>query len=304
MSRLFDVFEKKKIFKLILGLGNRSCEEIYETSKIYALAGCDMFDINASERAIEALKRALKDAGREDALICISIGLEGDVHTRKAVVNEKKCSACAKCLKKCPCGAIVMKEDRAFVLSDKCIGCGKCKCSAISYKSAQNDMAEAVRLAKKYGADCVELHVSIKKSPKSVVEYLLKNLECPLSLCLDRKYYSNEKIAKLINKVKKIKGDSRFVIQADGVPMSGGEDSLNSTLQAVAMAHIVQDFGTYILLSGGTNSKTAKLANECGLRFNGVGVGSYARKIIKNLPPEDAVKKAKELVLSVNCNSR
>ena len=115
MSRLFDVFEKKKIFKLILGLGNRSCEEIYETSKIYALAGCDMFDINASERAIEALKRALKDAGREDALICISIGLEGDVHTRKAVVNEKKCSACAKCLKKCPCGAIVMKEGRAFV---------------------------------------------------------------------------------------------------------------------------------------------------------------------------------------------
>ena len=42
MSRLFDVFEKKKIFKLILGLGNRSCEEIYETSKIYALAGCDV----------------------------------------------------------------------------------------------------------------------------------------------------------------------------------------------------------------------------------------------------------------------
>lgn len=298
-DRIFDLFEKKKIFKLVLGLGNRSCEEIYELSRIYAAAGCDMFDVNASENAIEALKKALNDTGREDALICISIGLEGDIHTKKAVVNEKKCCGCAKCAKKCPRDAIFIENGKAHVLAERCIGCGKCKCSAISYVSEESSLPEAVRLAKKYNADCVELHVSTKKSPKSAIEFILKNLDCPLSLCLDRRFYSNEKLAKLIKKVKKLKGDSNFIIQADGVPMSGGDDSLNSTLQAVAMAHLVQDFGTYILLSGGTNSKTAKLANDCGLRFNGVGVGSYARKIVKNLPFVEAVRAAKELVSSV-----
>lgn len=299
MSRLFDIFEKKKIFKLVLGLGNRSCDEIYELSKIYAAAGCDMFDVNASESAIEALKRALKETGCENALVCISIGLAGDIHTSKACINEKKCSGCGKCAKICPANAILIENSKAHVNFDKCIGCSKCKCSAISYESTQTNFEEAVKLAKKYNVDCVELHVSTKKSPKAVIEYLLKNIDCPLSLCFDRRYYSNEKLTKLINKVKKLKGDANFIIQADGVPMSGGDDSLNSTLQAVAMAHVVQDFGTYILLSGGTNSKTAKLANDCAISFNGVSIGSYARKIVKNLPYDEAVHAAKALVASV-----
>ena len=92
----------------------------------------------------------------------------------------------------------------------------------------------------------------------------------PASLCLDRKYYSNEKIAKLINKVKKIKGDSRFVIQADGVPMSGGEDSLNSTLQAVAMA-VSEDFGNLYTFVGRNQFKNRKTCKRMRLALQRSG---------------------------------
>ena len=73
------------------------------------------------------------------------------------------------------------------------------------------------------------------------------------------------------------------IIQADGFPMSGGDDDYKTTLQAVATAEIVQNakLPVYLMLSGGTNSKTTELAQMCGINYNAVAVGSYARKIVK-----------------------
>ena len=78
--------------------------------------------------------------------------------------------------------------------------------------------------------------------------------------------------------------------------MSGGDNTFNSTLQAVAMAHIVQPYGTYILMSGGTNEKTAELAKMCSLKYNGISIGSYARKIVKDRSLTDAVAQAQRLI--------
>lgn len=298
MKNFLNILDNKKIFKLVLGLGNQSVDEIKECVSIYAKAGCDVFDINASQEAINALYEGLKSAGLDDTLICISIGAQGDIHTQKAFIDNSKCVKCNSCIKHCPQDAIIYKDGFPFVLSEKCIGCGKCKCKAITYNGEQSDFDEAIRLAEKYGAATVELHVSTKKPPMKEIKQLLSRLNCPLCLCLDRKYYSNEKIKKLLNKVIEYNGSNKFIIQADGLPMSGGEDDYNSTLQAVAMAHYVQDFGIYILISGGTNSKTAALAKQCGVRYNGISVGSYARKIIKGKPYDEALKVAKELVES------
>ena len=73
------------------------------------------------------------------------------------------------------------------------------------------------------------------------------------------------------------------IIQADGIPMSGSDDSYKTTLQAVAMAEIIQNANlpVHIVLSGGTNSKTAELAKLCGINYMGIAVGSWARKIVK-----------------------
>ena len=105
------------------------------------------------------------------------------------------------------------------------------------------------------------------------------------------------------------------VIQADGNPMSGDKDDFNSTLQAIATAQLFinEKLPAYIIVSGGTNSKSAELARLCNVSINGVAIGSYARKIIKdeisvhnfaenNLLFENAVNKAKLLVKSVSVN--
>ena len=64
------------------------------------------------------------------------------------------------------------------------------------------------------------------------------------------------------------------------------------------------------MLSGGTNSKTAELAKLCGINYNGIAVGTFARKIVSKYIErkdflqnkyvfEDALKIAKALVETV-----
>jgi hypothetical protein len=104
------------------------------------------------------------------------------------------------------------------------------------------------------------------------------------------------------------------IIQADGVPMSGGSNDYKTTLQAVAMAEIIQNANlpVYLTLSGGTNSKTMELCHQCNIYPNGVAIGSFARKIIKQyLDTPDfwknadvqnkAVNSARELIKSNYC---
>ena len=79
------------------------------------------------------------------------------------------------------------------------------------------------------------------------------------------------------------RGEYTTIVQADGFPMSGGQDDFKTTLQAVATADTILKFGFDIpvIISGGTNSKTAELANMCDINYNGIAIGSYARKIVK-----------------------
>jgi len=67
--------------------------------------------------------------------------------------------------------------------------------------------------------------------------------------------------------------------------MSGGSDDFNTTLQAVAIADIISKskISVMILASGGTNSKTGELARMCNVSLNGVSIGTFARKIVRNL---------------------
>ena len=47
----------------------------------------------------------------------------------------------------------------------------------------------------------------------------------------------------------------------------------------------------YIMLSGGTNSKTAELAKLCDINYNGIAIGTFARKIVSRyIEREDFLK--------------
>ncbi|MDR1327050.1 MAG: hypothetical protein LBJ74_01445 [Heliobacteriaceae bacterium] len=145
------------------------------------------------------------------------------------------------------------------------------------------------------GIDCIELHAACEDEGEAIGkwQWLNENFDGMLSICLGRGRLGDSQLIGRIKKMLEYRALYTTIVQADGFPMSGGADDYKSTLQAVAAAQIVQNANlpVYLLLSGGTNSKTAELARLCGVAPHGIAVGSYARQI--------AHSSAKKLVDSV-----
>ncbi len=310
---LKEVLEAKNCFKLVCGAGNEDAKEVEKLVAIYAKAGCRFFDLSASEEIIDAARRGLEFAGVNDAYLCVSVGIKNDPHVNKAVVDYKKCISCCSCDEVCPQGAIKYAKVKKY----KCIGCGRCAkiCpkGAISYVSEEKDLHEVLPPLIEKGIDCIEFHAMGLNDDEILQKwnYINEIYSGILSLCTSRGKLSDEKLVERVKKLTSVRQPYTTIIQADGFPMSGGKDDFKTTLQAVATAEIVQNenLPVYLLLSGGTNSKTAELAKLCGINVNGVSVGSFARKIVKKYIEhedlfrnkyafEDAVKIAKDLI---NC---
>lgn len=311
---LKDLLETGHCFKLVCGAGNEDVEDIKRLVYVYAIAGCRFFDLSANEEVINAALEALELAKAEDAYLCVSVGIKNDPHVNKAVIDYDKCVNCGACEAACPQGAI----HYAKVKKVKCIGCGRCwrVCSraAISYVSEEKDLKEVLPLIISKNIDCIEFHAMGLDENEIYTKwkYITDNFDGMLSICTSRGKLSDEGLVNRVKSMIKDREPYSVIIQADGFPMSGGDDDYKSTLQAVATAEIVQNekLPVYLMLSGGTNGKTTELAKMCGISYNGVAVGSYARKIVKRYVErsdfwsnprvvEDALEIAKPLVDSV-----
>lgn len=302
-------FSDKKYFKLVLGLGNCSFGEIENLCRIYALAGADIFDLSPNIKSLKAAQNGVKAAGLNpyDFKYCISFGVKGDAHIKKAKINETKCKRCYKCVSRCPQNAIVMGKNGYPAIDEaKCIGCGKCgkvRGVCIDFYDCETDIVETAKKFRGEKLDVVELHVSSldKKTIIKSWQKIIDNFDCQKSLCIDRSKYGNLKLCKLVEKLIKMNPD-KTIIQADGVPMSGAQ-SPASTLQAIAHAQLYSEMPVWVFISGGTNTFTGKCADLFGVRYEGVTIGSYARSAVKeHLLTGDfdaAVETAKKIVDSV-----
>ena len=270
--------------------------------------------MSASEEVIDAVLSTLHSANIYDAYICVSVGIKSDPHCNKAVIDYNRCINCGSCESVCPQGAI----HYAKVKKSKCIGCGRCwkVCprGAISYAPEEKNLDEILPKLIKKGIDCLEFHV-IGQDENEIFtkwKYINDNFDGMLSICISRGKLGDEALIERIKKMIDVREPYSTIIQADGFPMSGGDDDYKTTLQAVATAEIVQNakLPVYLMLSGGTNSKTTELAQMCGINYNAVAVGSYARKIVKKYIErsdfwtnhnitEDALNTIKPLVDSV-----
>lgn len=311
---LKNLLEDKHCFKLVCGAGNEDVESIRRLVYLYALAGCRFFDLSANEEVVDAALETLHNANIYDAYICVSVGIKSDPHCNKAVINYDKCINCGSCESICPQGAI----HYAKVKKSKCIGCGRCwkVCPkmAISYNPEEKKLDEILPQLIKKGIDCIEFHVIGQDENEifSKWQYINETFDGMLSICISRGKLGDEALIERIQKMIANRAPYSTIIQADGFPMSGGADDYKTTLQAVATAEIVQNANlpVYLMLSGGTNSKTTELAQMCSINYHAVAVGSYARKIIKKyierqdfwtnqLVIEDALNIIKPLVNSV-----
>ena len=337
---LKNLLDNKKYFKVICGAGNENPEEVKRLSIIYTLAGAKGIDISANPNIVKSCMEGIDYAFQISnklnidigirPFITVSVGMPGDHHVRKATINLDKCVTCNLCIAICPTDAI---PTELIIEQDKCIGCGYCSAvcpqnDIISYHHDEKSLIDILPKCIDAGAENIELHAGVADDDIVLKEWTLINTINPNnfnSMCLDRLHLSNFLLEQRIKWAKEISG-YKLIIQADGYPMSGGKDDFNTTFQAIATADVInKKFNkrlnkkfkvyeyldnpeTYILLSGGTNSLTATLAKQSEVNFNGVSVGSFARKIIKDIINSDsfynsdviqeAVPIAKDLIIS------
>lgn len=308
---LKELLNSKKCFKLVCGAGNEDALEVEKLVALYSAAGCKFFDLSAKPEIVDAAKRGLQN---REGYLCISVGINGDPHIRKAQIDLEKCSGCHKCEEICPQKTI----SNCKVKTARCIGCGKCfsvcKHNAISFLTENKDLKEVLPPLIEKGIDCIELHTMNEDEGDTLEKwnYINSIFSGFLSICTARGNLSETKMLERIKKMINKRPTYSTIVQADGFPMSGGKDDFKTTLQAVATAEIVQNakLPVYIMLSGGTNSKTSELAQMCGIDYDGIAIGTFARKIVsKYVEREDfltnekifneALKTAKQLVETV-----
>ena len=291
VGMLKDILEKKKCFKLVCGAGNEDADEVEKLVYLYSMAGCNFFDLCAKPEIVAAAKNGLKRAGIfNDRYLCVSVGIKGDPHVSKADINPDKCKLCSLCNDICLQNAIFHDGNGYTVNSKRCIGCARClkvcKNDAIAITSEYKNLNEVLPPIVEMGIDCIELHALGENELEVDEKWADINnfFNGMLSICIDRSKLGNEALLKRVNRMLSCRKPYSTIIQADGAPMSGADDDFKTTLQTVATAEIFQNANlpVYILLSGGTNSKSTELAKICGINPNGVAIGSYARKIVRN----------------------
>ncbi len=304
-----DFPNNKTLFKLVLGAGNECVKNVDEVVTVYAQSSVDIFDFAPNEEVINTVYDSIIKTGHkiDDFSYCASFVCDGDIHSQKAFIDEKKCNKCMKCIQTCLQGAINCNNEKIVIDKKKCIGCEKCRCDAITFMSYANseNLIDSLDMLKKYKIDIVELHISTFNKDEIISKWkkIINNFDGLVSICTDRSWFSDRELEKLLIQMIEMTEKKRVIIQADGNPMTGGENTYVSTLQAIASADLVKNLGATVFISGGTNSKTPELAKLCEINYSGITVGSYARKIIKNQKSQkDAVKIAKKFVNDIKQN--
>ena len=298
-----DLLQSSKYFKLVCGAGNEDADEVEYLAYVYTMAGCAGFDVSASPTIVKAAKKGINAAlvkSREFKIkipfvpfVTVSVGMPGDHHVRKAFITND-CVSCNLCIPTCPTKAI---PENLIIIKDLCIGCGNCEAvcppaaNAITYSHNAKELLNILPKCVEAGAESIELHAGVPDNDSTMKEWKVVSESVPngmISMCLDRKHLSNDMLIDRIKSAFDI-ADDRLIIQADGIPMSGGTDDFNTTLQAVSIADFINKnlkkqeikFKKLpILISGGTNSFTGKLARQCEVEFNGITIGTHARKVI------------------------
>lgn len=302
-------------FKLILGLGNKDTKSAIDTALLYAHAGVRFFDFAPEIYSdfIKALKKASFKV--EDFTLCVSVAALGDIHARKANIEEIVCSGCGLCEKRCPEGAILLnkKTKKYSVEFNKCIGCGMCKkisgCYAISFEYANREInALKMLLNNGFCPDMVEFHASIPDKKQIIADFvdILSIFSGDISICINRKLFPVCETIELLTRMKNLykakNYDGNFIVQADGASMNGGAEDKNSTLECVLFAkellEFSKTFGVKLIISGGTNINTPEIVSDNFADeedYPIIAYGTYARKIVSNLSYNEALVRAKEL---------
>lgn len=298
-SGLSESLKEMKCFKLVCGAGNEDAVEVEKLVALYAKAGAKYFDLSAREDVVLAAKKGLarvvSEEHRGEYYFNVSVGMKGDPHVIKSRIDPAKCTKCRDCESVCEQNAIYEQVDSFYINSSRCMGYGSCvKCcphDAITSYSQTKPLEEILPPLVKLGLDSIEFHV-VTEDDESVLQQwdiIRRCFDGLLSICIDRTVLSDTRLVGRIKKMLTGRDPYSVIIQADGAPMSGGDDTPATTLEALACARLVQEqeLPVFLLLSGGTNSTTTELAKMFDIKAHGVSIGSFARKLVREYIDRD-----------------
>ena len=104
------------MFKLVCGAGNEDAESVKRLVYVYSSAGCKLFDLSARKEILAAAKEGVSISKATGVKYCVSVGIKGDRHISKAVIEYDKCTNCAVCNNICPNDALNFEEKPVIFL--------------------------------------------------------------------------------------------------------------------------------------------------------------------------------------------
>lgn len=305
-------------FKLICGATFRDYTELSNLATIYTLAGARLVDVAATAEAVEAALAGVRRARRLGSawlpqapvpLVMVSVAAEDDPHGMVARRNDEKCTwTCPSCLHACPHQAI--DPESLAIIEDRCVGCAECvrACPEDALHTEYLAFGDPLDLLWDAGARALELHVGAGEGVEAWEAPVRKWSEKGgvFSVALNAVQLTPKKAVSIAKKVAKWV-DSPILVQADGQPISG-EPGEASTVAAIEFASKLIAGGVpHVQAAGGTNDHTGRLAREREIALAGVGIGSFARKLVRDVRGlgdpnggmSEALSRARRLVASI-----
>lgn len=289
------------------------------------------------------IEKALKeDESLTEPLIMVSVNIGKDPHFRRIELNWDNCTECLACVPTCPSGAFkapdlgleglssqnleprTQNQSSNFSYSiDLCFGCSNClpACNfdALEFETWDAFKTESLMELQKLGARGIEIHLNNDLEAFKTFYLNMPKFELE-SFCIGSEKMSKEELEQatksvidavmekcnLRNAADETFQSSYFIIQTDGIPMSGARDmgAIEKDLVSMENAKVVKKYiknnypelenTIFVQLAGGITEATLKKAKERKLDINGIAIGSYARKVLDE--SDTPVKTAKELI--------
>lgn len=327
LAKYLKSLKEKNFHKLIIGAALKDFKSIEEYAYLFTHAQADAIDISAFPHSVISATQGIQKAIKEDKklvapLIMISVNIGQDPHFRRIELNTTACTECLECIPTCPSEAFTLDAQNKFSYDiDLCFGCSNClpacEDKALSYQSWNAFDSASLKELQSLGARAIEIHLN--HDLDAFIDFYNKmqthfELE---SFCIGSHTASKIELERTIDSIIKVvfekQGtDFSFIIQVDGIPMSGARDFKNLSTQdkdqhsinkaKIALDYIKNKYPTfkkqiYIQLAGGTNDQSLKKALDQKVPVNGVAIGSFARKKIKEVTEtQKAIEIAKKIL--------
>jgi ferredoxin len=309
--RAMKALRERRMFKLICGATFSDFAAVAKYAEIFSRAGAHIIDISAHPTIVAAANDGIVRSGVPDEkkpaiMVSLSLDHQQDPHFRRVKLSESACDTCGVCIPACPTQAFNIRDGKLAYQKERCYGCGACvplcHTDALIPEPVQAFQPAILPELWELGARCLEIHVG--PNFYWLEPYLQKIQEISpepwlISVCLGSGFSSFQELIEQANEVHKLLGDWALV-QVDGRPMTGfsRQDSLMLQSLAAAQAVLEANKPLFIQVSGGINDRVRPLLNQFDIKVHGVGMGSYAKKLLEPYldDTETAVQIASKLV--------